>query len=93
MLAPKQKLPVQVAEVDGVQVDNVNLPEASQNEVLEEFATDAASADHQNASLVGQRIRLRGSVHDLVRTHLFDAAVRRAERLSAVLLTLHDWRR
>jgi hypothetical protein len=51
MLLAEEELAVQVAEVDGVEVDNVDLSEAGKNEVLEEFASNAAGADHQHARL------------------------------------------
>ena len=51
MLVAKQKLSVEVAEVDRVQVDDVDFAEAGQDEVLEQFASDAASAHHENARL------------------------------------------
>lgn len=41
----KEKLAIKVAEVNSVDVDDVNFAEAGQNEVLEKFATDATGAD------------------------------------------------
>lgn len=46
MLMTEQKLAVQVAQVDSVKVDDVNLAEAGQDEILEEFTAYASSADH-----------------------------------------------
>lgn len=58
MLVAEQKLAVQVAEVDGVQVDNVDLTKARERQVLEELAADASSSYHQDARLAwGQRLR------------------------------------
>ncbi len=51
MLLAEEKLPVEIAEVDRIEVDNVDLAKAGENEVLEEFASDAASADHEHARL------------------------------------------
>jgi hypothetical protein len=51
VLIAEQKLPVQVAEVDRVQVYNVNLAKAREHKILEQFAADAASAHHQYARL------------------------------------------
>jgi hypothetical protein len=51
VLIAEQELPVEVAQVDGVQIDNVNLPEAREDEVLEQLAADAARSHHQNARL------------------------------------------
>lgn len=36
---------VEVTEVNGIEVDDVNLPETGEDEVLEKFAADAAGAD------------------------------------------------
>lgn len=49
VLIAKQELSVEVAEIDRVQVGNVDFAEAGQDEVLEQFASDAASAHHENA--------------------------------------------
>ena len=51
MLIAEQELAVEIAEVDGVEVYNVNRAKAGENEVLEEFAADAASSNHQDACL------------------------------------------
>jgi hypothetical protein len=42
----EEELPVEITQVDGVEVDDVDLAEASQDEVLEQFAANASSADH-----------------------------------------------
>jgi hypothetical protein len=52
VLISEQKLAVEVAEVDGVQVYDVYLAKAGEYEVLEEFTSDAAGSDHQNACLI-----------------------------------------
>lgn len=51
MLHAEQELAVEIAQVDGVQVDDVDLAEAREDEVLEQFAADAASADHEDPCL------------------------------------------
>ena len=51
MLVAEQELAVEVAEVDGVEVYNVDSAKAGENEVLEQFAADAASSYHQDACL------------------------------------------
>lgn len=48
---PEQELPVEIAEIDRVKVDDVDLAEAGENEVLEEFASYATGAYHQHARL------------------------------------------
>ena len=49
MLIAEQELAVEVAEIDGVEIYNVYLAEAGEDEVLEEFAANAASSYHQDA--------------------------------------------
>jgi len=49
VLIAEQELAVEVAEIDGVEVDDVYLAEAGEDEVLEEFAANAASSYHQDA--------------------------------------------
>lgn len=51
MLVAKQELAIQVAEIDGVKVDDVDFAKAGENKVLEQFAADAASSYHENARL------------------------------------------
>lgn len=47
----EKELSVQVAQVNGVEVDDVNFAESKENEVLEELAADAAGAHHQYSRL------------------------------------------
>jgi hypothetical protein len=47
----EQKLTVQVAQINGVKIDNVNLSEAGQDQILEQLTSDAASADEKNSCL------------------------------------------
>lgn len=49
MLLAEEELPVQVAQIDCVEVDEVDLSETRQDEVLEQLASDAAGADHEHA--------------------------------------------
>ena len=51
MFVAKKKLSIEVAEVDGVQINNVDLAEAGENKVLQELATNSSGTDHQNAGL------------------------------------------
>lgn len=51
MFLSEEKLAVEIAEVDSVEVHNMDFPEPSKDEVLEEFAANAASANHENAGL------------------------------------------
>ena len=54
MFVSEEELAIEVAEVDGVEIDDVDLAEAGQGEVLEEFAADAACADEQDAGLMAR---------------------------------------
>jgi hypothetical protein len=58
VLVAEQKLPVKVTQVYRVEIDDVDLAKAGEDEVLEKFAADAASADHQHARLYPISIHL-----------------------------------
>ena len=47
VLLAKEELPVEVAQIDGVEIDDVNLAKAREYEVLEEFAANAAGANEE----------------------------------------------
>lgn len=49
MLIAEQKLTVEVAEVDSVEVNDVDFAKAGENKVFEQLAADAASPYHENA--------------------------------------------
>jgi len=51
VLHAKQKLSVEVAQIDRVEVHQVDLTEAHQDEVLEELASDTAGTDEEYAGL------------------------------------------
>lgn len=53
MFVTKQKLTIEVAQIDGVQVNYVYFTETGEQEVLEQLAADAASADQEHARLWG----------------------------------------
>ena len=46
MLLTKEKLTIEVAEVDGVQVHDVDLAEAGKDKVLQKLAANSSRADH-----------------------------------------------
>lgn len=50
----EEKLSIEIAEVDSVEIDDVDFAKAGEDEVLEQFAADAASADEQDARLERQ---------------------------------------
>lgn len=41
----EKKLSIEITEVDSIKVEDVNFPESGQDEVLEQFAANAAGAD------------------------------------------------
>ena len=48
VLSSEQKLAIQVADVDGVQVDDLDVSEPSETEGLDQFAADAACSDNED---------------------------------------------
>lgn len=62
MLVAEQELAVEVAEVDGVEVDNVDLAKAGEDEVLKQLAADAASPYHEYARLLHVRDLIKSTV-------------------------------
>jgi len=51
MLVSEEKLAIEVAEVDRVKVDDMNLAKACKDKILEELAANAACADKENTGL------------------------------------------
>jgi hypothetical protein len=51
MFVSEEELAVEVAEVDCVEIDDVDFAEAGEGEVLEKFAADPAGADEEDAGL------------------------------------------
>ena len=52
MLVTEEKLSIQIAEVDSIQIDDVNFAEAGEDKVLQKLAANPPSADHQDATLM-----------------------------------------
>ena len=52
MLLPEEKLPIEVAEVDGVQINDVDFAEAGEDKILQKLTANPSSANHQNARLI-----------------------------------------
>ena len=48
--APKQKLTIQIANVDGIEVDDLDVTESAQREIFEKFATDSAGSHDEDAA-------------------------------------------
>lgn len=51
MFLSEEKLTIQIAQVDCIKIDDVNLSEPGHDKVLEQFASDAASANEEYARL------------------------------------------
>ncbi len=47
MFLSKKELTIEVAEVDGVHVHDVDFAEAREDEILEEFTSNSSSTDQQ----------------------------------------------
>jgi len=57
VLVPKQKLAVQVAEVNRVQVNDVDLAKAREHQILQQFAANASGSHHENTRLLDMRLQ------------------------------------
>lgn len=49
MLMTKEELTIEIAEINGIQIDNMNLAEASKDEVLEKLAPNPSCTNHQHS--------------------------------------------
>ena len=52
MLMTEEELSIQITEVDGIQIDDVNFAEAGEDKVLQKFTANSSGADHQDARLM-----------------------------------------
>lgn len=59
ILVSKQELSIQVGQVNRVHVDHVDLIEAHQRQFGQQFAAQAAAADHQNSADVRDEVEIR----------------------------------
>lgn len=75
MFMAKEKLSVEVAEIDGVEIDDVNLAEAGQDEVLEQLAANAASAYQEYSGLKKEKKR---SESNSLKHHISEKYFRKA---------------
>ena len=90
MLIAEQELAVEVAQIDGVEVDNVNFAKSSEDEVLEQLAANAASSYHEHARL--SLVSDSDVLLSVSRSHLLDHAVQgTAEALLSKLVACHCW--
>ena len=89
VLMPEQKLAVEVGEVDGVEIDDVDVAESGEDEVLEQLAANAACTNHEDARLRLRVSQVSGGGRGR-RSHLFDVGMERgAERLLCELVASH----
>lgn len=51
MFVSEEELPIEIAKIDCIEVDDMDLSEACENEVLEKFASNPSGANHQDSSL------------------------------------------
>lgn len=51
MFLSEEKLAVEVAQVDRIEVDDVDLSEAREDEVLQQFTANTSSTDHEDTGL------------------------------------------
>jgi hypothetical protein len=63
MLVSEEELSVQVTEIDGIEVHDVDFAKASKHEVFQQFASNSSCANHQNSCL-GDGVSLHCSLHD-----------------------------
>jgi hypothetical protein len=89
VLIAEQKLPIEIAQVDRVEVNDMDLAEACEDEVLEKLTADAASSDHENARLknVQRKERMAGVVP--WERYLLDTGVERPEALAGIFVACH----
>jgi hypothetical protein len=51
MLSAKQKLAIEVADVDRVKIDGLDVSKATQHQILQQLASDSSGADHQHTRI------------------------------------------
>lgn len=51
MFVPEKELAIEVAEVNCVEIDDMDFAKAGEDKVLEQFAADSASTDHEHPRL------------------------------------------
>lgn len=51
MLVSEEELSVEVTQVDGIEVDDMNVAKAEEDKVLEKFAADTTGTDHKDSRL------------------------------------------
>ena len=57
VLLPEEKLSIQVADVDGVHVDQVNVLEAHEGQVLQKLASQTSGPDDKDLAWLPQEVK------------------------------------
>lgn len=57
MFLPEEKLSVEITQIDCIEVDDVDLAEASEDKVLQQFTANASSTNHQDSGLLNTSVR------------------------------------
>lgn len=89
MLMTKEELSVKIAEVDGVEIDNVDLAEAGEDKVLQKFTANSSGADHQDPGLTIANVS-RGCGLMENRTYLLNPRMQIAQRLLCETVSPHS---
>ena len=53
---PEEELAVEITDVNGIHVYDVNILETRQRQVCQDLAAQATSADHKNLAFISQKI-------------------------------------
>ena len=73
MFMTEEELSVEVAEIYGVEIDDVDFAKASEDEIFKQFAAYAACADHEHPRLFAMSSRAPFLAHS---TDLFDVVMK-----------------
>ena len=60
MLMAEKELAIKIAEIDGVEINDVNLTETSEDKIFEQFTANSPGSNHQYT-----RLRSRGQLLDI----------------------------
>ena len=85
---PEEELAIEVAQVDGVEVDDVDFAKPGQDEVLEELAANTACADEEDTGLARGVLVLNRRCEWTI-SHLLHEAICSAQRLFCEPFTRH----
>lgn len=55
---PEEKLPIEVADIDSIHINDMNVLEAHERQVRKDLASQTSSTDHQYLRLAQGRLRL-----------------------------------